>query len=118
MGQLSQQDLRKEAQQSPAVRAMFEKISELPNGQLEFKINTAPNGEWMAESVNLPGILTGGTKDDDINALIEDATFTFFEIPSKYCSALKLFNAGEKKKWLTGKRFAYYSTAPKTTTGA
>ena len=55
---------------------------------------------------------------DAVNDLIADATFTFFDIPSKYCSALKLFNAGTKKQWLTGKRLAYYSTAPKTTAGA
>lgn len=124
MGKLPQQDggaasaLRKEAQRLPEVQVMFEKISELANGKLEFKISTMPNGDWVAESVNLPGILTGGTRDDDVNDLIADATFTFFDIPSKYCSALKLFNAGTKKQWLTGKRLAYYSTAPKTTAGA
>lgn len=122
MGQKPQNDskvisaLRKEAQQSPAVMAMFEQIGNLPHGRLEFKVSMARNGDWMAESVNLPGILTGGRKGDDINELIEDATFTFFEIPRAYCSVIRLFNTGEKKAgFFSDKRIAYYQTEAKKT---
>ncbi len=66
------------------VKAMQTKIQEL--GSIEFKIELQPDGSWVAESTNLDGIITGGSKRQNINEMIKDAIFTYFEIPPYLCN--------------------------------
>lgn len=40
----------------------------------------------MAESVNIKGIITGGSSKQEIPKQIRDAIFTFFEVPVYLCS--------------------------------
>ncbi|MEK7105143.1 MAG: hypothetical protein AAB865_00440, partial [Patescibacteria group bacterium] len=55
-------------------------------GSIEFKIELQPDGSWVAESTNLDGIITGGSKRQNINEMIKDAIFTYFEIPPHLCN--------------------------------
>ena len=63
-------------------------------GKLEFKIEQYPDGSWVAESVNIDGIITGGKITKNIPLSIRDAVFTYFEIPAHLCvdSLLKADN--------------------------
>ena len=67
----------------PRVIAMKKEIGRL--GKIEFKIEQYPDGSWTAESINIDGIITGGTNTQDISATIKDAVFTYFEIPPHLC---------------------------------
>lgn len=78
-----------------AVRNMKTVIESLPSGSIQFTVSREANGDWVAESVNLSGILTGGTSQEDVNEMIKDAIFTYFEIPAKYCDDSLIRSAGE-----------------------
>ncbi|MBQ8991908.1 hypothetical protein IJ103_01115 [Candidatus Saccharibacteria bacterium] len=78
-----------------AVQKMNKVLAALPMGGLEFKVTTYKDGEWIAESVNLDGILTGGKADDDKDRMIRDAIFTYFEIPKEYCDSRLIDAVGE-----------------------
>lgn len=67
----------------PKLSLMKKEIKEL-NG-INFKIEFYPNGSWTAESVNIDGIITGSDNVKEINFLIKDAVFTYFEIPPQFC---------------------------------
>lgn len=71
---------------------MKDKIQEL--GGIKFKIEFYPDGRWAAESTNVDGIITGSDNVKEINNLIKDAIFTYFEIPPHLCNdkALKADN--------------------------
>lgn len=66
------------------VRLMQETIKRLCG--IQFKIEVSPDGSWVAESTNIDGIITGGTGRDQINDIIKDAVFTYFEIPPHLCN--------------------------------
>ncbi|MFH1621039.1 MAG: hypothetical protein ABIB04_03065 [Patescibacteria group bacterium] len=68
----------------PRVKAMREAIHRL--GSIQFEIEVFADGSWAAESVNVDGIITGGTNKDNINKTIKDAVFTYFEIPPQLCN--------------------------------
>ena len=78
-----------------AVRNMKDVIESLPNASIQFTVSRDANGDWVAESVNLAGILTGGSAKDDTNEMIKDAIFTYFEVPAKYCDDSLIRSAGE-----------------------
>ena len=65
------------------VLEMQRKISKI--GKLEFKIEQYPDGSWVAESVNINGIITGGKTTKNMSAIIKDAIYTYFEIPPYLC---------------------------------
>ena len=50
-------------------------------GNIEFKIEQHPDGTWTAESTNIDGIITGGDTLWDVNEMVKDAIFTYYEIP-------------------------------------
>ena len=66
-----------------SVLEMQKKISKI--GKLEFKIEQYPDGSWVAESVNIDGIITGGKTTKNMSAIIKDAIYTYFEIPPYLC---------------------------------
>jgi len=74
---------------------MQEVINSLSGGSLQFTVSREANGDWIAESVNISGILTGGTAEDDIAEMLKDAIFTYFEVPARYCDDALLREAGE-----------------------
>lgn len=74
--------------ESPDVRKMLSTIKKLENGQIKFKVTFYKNNEWSAESINLPGIITAGDSRENIGAMIEDAVFTYFNIPPRCCEAI------------------------------
>ncbi|MFA6548180.1 MAG: hypothetical protein WCT11_04580 [Candidatus Magasanikbacteria bacterium] len=55
-------------------------------GRIEFKIEQYPDGSWTAESVNLDGVITGGTNTKEATPTIRDAVFTYFGIPPYLCN--------------------------------
>ena len=55
-------------------------------GKIEFKIEQYPDGSWTAESVNVDGILTGGTSTKAASSTLKDAVFTYFRIPPHLCN--------------------------------
>ena len=75
------------------ILAMRQEIQRL--GQLEFKIEQYPDGSWTAESVNINGIITGGSNSRDISAAMRDAIFTYFSIPPHLCNGELLKAANE-----------------------
>ena len=81
--------------QCQAVLEMRKEITSLPEGGIQFTITRESNGDWVAESVSIPGILTGGTANDDINEMVKDAIFTYYGIPPEYCDNRILRESGE-----------------------
>ena len=84
-----------DAAKCPEVVNMKEVIEALSGGSIQFTVSREANGDWIAESVNIQGILTGGNATDDINKMIKDAIFTYFEIPARYCDDSLIREAGE-----------------------
>lgn len=87
-----------------AVLNMQRRINQLD--AINFKIEIHPDGSWSAESVNLDGIITGGDNPKEINSIIKDAIFTYFEIPPYLCNdgLLKANNESvfvEQRVWAT-----------------
>ena len=70
--------------QDPRVQAMRKAIRDL--GSIKFNIEVFKDGSWAAESINMDGIITGGTNKDHINETLKDAVFTYFEIPPHLCN--------------------------------
>jgi hypothetical protein len=68
----------------PRVKIMRGTIQKL--GSINFNIEVFPDGSWAAESINLDGIITGGTNKKNINETLKDAVFTYFEIPPQLCN--------------------------------
>jgi len=75
---------------------MQETIKKL-NG-IQFNIEISSNGSWTAESMNIDGILTGGTRKDRMNETIKDAIFTYFEIPPQLCNDRLVKSSNEPVK--------------------
>lgn len=76
------------------VRTMQNTIGRV--GGINFKIEKSPSGEWVAESTNVDGIITGGKNyPHDVNANIKDAVFTYFEIPPELCNDASLLQKGD-----------------------
>ena len=84
-----------DAAKCPEVVNMKDVIEALSGGSIQFTVSREPNGDWIAESVNIQGILTGGTATDDINKMIKDAIFTYFGIPARYCDDSLIRESGE-----------------------
>lgn len=78
---------------NPIVQEMEKKINEL--GSIQFKVELYPDGSWTAESVNIDGIITGSDNTRDMNMLIKDAIFTYFDIPP-YMSDDELLKANNE----------------------
>ena len=71
------------------VLAMKKEIQHL-GGRIEFKIEQYPDGSWVAESINLDGVITGGKNSKDVTSTIRDAVFTYFGIPPHLCNEATL----------------------------
>lgn len=78
------------------VKAMKKTIHDL--GSIQFQIEIAEDGSWVAESVNIDGIITGGTTKEHINETIKDAIFTYFEIPPHLCNDMLMKGSVEPIK--------------------
>ena len=65
-------------------------------GGIEFKVVHQESGEWVAESKNVDGIITGGNSyPNDVSETIKDAIFTYFEIPAHLCNDTILRQRGD-----------------------
>lgn len=69
---------------NPSIQKMRQAIKEIGGG-IEFKIEQYPDGSWVAESVNIEGVITGSKNIKEISHLIKDAVFTYFNIPPYLC---------------------------------
>jgi hypothetical protein len=59
---------------------------QLLGGKIEFEIEQYPDGTWTAESVNIDGIISGGTSTKELSSTVRDAVFTYFGIPPHLCN--------------------------------
>lgn len=98
----------RKALKDPSVQNMYKTMKDL--GGLEFEINTDASGKWCASAVNLPGVITGGDKDDDKDSVIRDAIFTYFEIPREFAldALLKQENLLKRKSITATERHYLY----------
>lgn len=75
-------------------------------GGIDFKLEFYPDGTWTAESTNIDGIITGGGDTKEVNSILKDAIFTYFEMPPHLCND-KLLQAPnepvtlEQRVWAT-----------------
>lgn len=83
------------SEDNEAVIAMRREIGSLGSNGIEFAVSIDRTGEWFAESVTLPGIITGGTNAQDMDEMIKDAIFTYFGIDPKHCDDTLLKNIGD-----------------------
>jgi hypothetical protein len=79
----------------PAVHDMLAEIKRL--GGIQFRVELAADGDWLAKSTNIDGILTGGSANEDKDELMKDAVFTYYGISPKHCEDSLLRTAGESK---------------------
>lgn len=79
----------------PHVAALRQDIKDL-NG-IEFAISHFPNGEWVAKSTNIDGILTGGDAADNVDEMIKDAILTYYDIAPAYCDAVEVHLSNNKE---------------------
>ena len=86
------------------IREMQMKINQL--GGIKFKIEIYPDNSWVAESINIDGIITGSKDIKEKNSFIRDATFTYFEISPKLCND-KLIKTDDEAMTITQKVHAY-----------
>lgn len=81
----------------PRVRKLQETVRRL--GGIQFRVEHEISGEWTAVSTNTKGIITGGSNyPQDVNDMILDAIFTYFEIPPRLCKPSLLHRQGEVAK--------------------
>jgi len=62
---------------------------------IHFKVEAYPDGSWVAESVNVDGIITGGKDIKEINSVLKDAIFTYFGVPPYLCNDKLLMASNE-----------------------
>jgi hypothetical protein len=78
---------------SPKLREMQAAITRA--GGINFRVEVTDSGEWVAESTNIDGIITGGSNyPHDVNEKIEDAIFTYYEVPPEACIEGSIKNSG------------------------
>ena len=79
------------------VFAMQSTIAKLGGGVKVSITVDGKTGEWVAESVDLEGIITGGKHffPKEVNETIKDALFTHFDIPPHLCNDSLLRSEGE-----------------------
>lgn len=82
-------------EQDEAVAILNKEIRDLKG--IQFSIERYPNGDWMAQSTNIDGILTGGTASDDVDDMIKDAILAYYGVSPKYADDLDIQAIGEAK---------------------
>lgn len=82
---------------NPSVASMKDAIESLGPEGIQFAISGYEDGSWMAKSVNVDGILTGGDDMAECTELIKDAIFTYYEVPPQFCNDALLHKSGDKK---------------------
>jgi predicted RNase H-like HicB family nuclease len=75
--------------------AMRKEIASHGSNGIEFSVSTSRDGEWFAESITIPGIITGGSNVRYIDEMIKDAIFTYFGVDPKHCDDRLLKNIGD-----------------------
>lgn len=77
------------------IAVLHKEIADL-NG-IEFSVSRFPDGEWMAKSTNVDGILTGGDATDNIEDMIRDAILTYYDIAPAYCDDIKIHSSNNRE---------------------
>ena len=85
-------------EKDPRVVKMRDTIHSLDNHAVSFHIEQHPDGTWTAESVNIDGIMSGGTNPREIPEMLKDAIFTYFEVPPQLCNDILLRADNEPAK--------------------
>lgn len=65
------------------VIAMKQEIATL--GSIQFEVELHADGAWTAVSTNVSGIITGSNSTSEMDSLIRDAIFTYYNIPPHLC---------------------------------
>ena len=78
-----------------AVIAMRREIANLDGGQVNFSVSIDRDGSWYAESTNVDGLLTGGDNQAEIDEMLKDAIFTYYNIESRHADDALLRSSGD-----------------------
>ncbi len=82
--------------QNEDVINMQKEIDLLDSKNINFNLRSYPDGSWIAKSTNVEGIVTGGTShNEDVDAIIKDAVFTYYGISPKHCEDKLLRGSGQ-----------------------
>ena len=65
-------------------------VAKLPD-KLEVKIGKSRDTGYWAEIVNLPGCVTQAENPMELLVMINDAVYTYFDIPKKYLSKMPIY---------------------------
>ncbi len=78
-----------------AVVAMQREIGELGDSGINFLISIDRDGSWYAESTNVDKIISGGNKQNEIDAMIKDAIFTYYGVDPQHSVNSLLRSTGD-----------------------
>lgn len=99
---------RKDALTNEQVQKMLSEIAALKSHELVFDFEMDKSGDWAVESVDFPGLIAGGSINDNMQQAIVDAIFAYFEVSAQYCDDALLL--GEKDKNLKNKPVFTFTT--------
>ena len=75
-------------------------VAFLGNRELTFSIKHFPDGEWIAECIEIPAIMTGGKEDDitNVDSMIRDAILTAAGIDQEFSNQILKFKGYRELK--------------------
>lgn len=71
--------------------------SRIPDG-LDVKIRESKDGGYWVEIINIPGCITQANNGEELFAMVNDAVFTYFEIPEEYVPYMPVFLPPEEQR--------------------
>lgn len=83
--------------ENEAVLRMRQAIAQLAGRAIQINVETAPNGTWFAQSTNVDGLITGGSDQSEMDAMIRDAIFTYYGIPPQHALDSLIVNLSDRK---------------------
>lgn len=71
--------------------------SKMPDN-LDVKIQESKDGGYWVKIENVPGCITQTDNGDELFAMVNDAVYTFFEIPKEYIPYMKTYLPPEETR--------------------
>ena len=65
-------------------------IAKFPD-KLGVRVSKSKDGGYWAEVVNLPGCFTQAESPMELLAMVNDAVYTYFDVPKKYISKMPIY---------------------------
>lgn len=70
-------------------------IGRIPD-KLEVEIHTSKDGGYFAEIRNLPGCITQAESGQELFEMVNDAVYTYFDVPTEYFPYMPVFLPPER----------------------